>query len=233
MATVNRRRLLESVPIFASLAEREIEGLLAATTTKRLAAKELLFRKGDPGNQLYGVLSGRLKVVSTGRDGRELLFGVMAPGDVIGEIALMDSNPRSATVVALEASELLVLHRRDLLPFLERHPKLALHFAGVLAARVRHLSDQAEDAIFLPLPARMAKTLLALAQRYAAGAAGAQPIEIRLSQQDLADMVGTTRESVNKQLRAWEAEGLVEIERARLRLVDRAALEDIADFTGV
>jgi len=231
LASVDRRRLLESVPIFSSLGEPEIDALLAATTTRRLAAKELLFRKGDPGHQLYGVLSGRLKVVSTGRDGRELVFGVMAPGDVIGEIALMDSNPRSATVVALETSELLVLHRRDLLPYLERHPQVAIHLAAVLAARVRRLSDHAEDAIFLPLPARMAKTVLALAQRHGAG--GGALAEIRLSQQDLADMVGTTRESVNKQLRTWSAEGLVELRRARLRILDREALEDVADFSGV
>jgi CRP-like cAMP-binding protein len=229
---MDRRALLSRVPIFASLGEREMDALLAITATRRLGAKETLFRKGDPASQLYGVLSGRLKVMAAGKDGKELVFDVMAPGDVIGEIALMDPGPRSASVVALERSELLTLHRRELFPFLERHPKLALQLAGVLARRVRRLSTYAEDSVFLPLPARMAKTLLALAASYgegaAAGAPGA-PVDIPLAQQDLADMVGTTRESVNKQLRAWEAEGLVGLKRARVIVLDRGALEAISE----
>lgn len=229
---MDKRSLLERVPIFSSLGGREIDLLLQATTTRRIAAKETLFRKGDPGNQLYGIISGRLKVVAAGRDGRELVFTVMGAGDVIGEIALMDEQPRSASVVALEASELLTLHRRDLLPFLERHPKVAIHLAAVLAARVRRLSEQAEDTMFLPLASRMAKTLLALARSYRGRDPG-DPVEILLAQQDLADMVGTTRESVNKQLRAWEGEGLVELRRARVRLLDLDALEDVAGFLGL
>ena len=226
---MDRRALLSGVSIFASLDERELDALIQVTTTRRVAAKEVLFRKGDPGNQLYGVMSGRLKVMATGKDGKELVFGVMGAGEVIGEIAIVDSEPRSATVVALEASELLTLHRRELLPFLERHPKVAIQLAAVLARRVRRLSAYAEDSIFLPLPARMAKTLLALAASYgAAGTSG--PIDIRLAQQDLADMVGTTRESVNKQLRAWEEEAIVQLRRARVIVVDRAALESISEL---
>lgn len=227
------RELLESVSIFSSLSAREIDALIEITTTRRLGPKEVLFRKGDPGNQLYGVLSGRLKVLATGRAGRELVFGVMGPGDVIGEIAMMDSEPRSASVVALETSELLTLHRRELIPFLEQHPKVAIHLAGVLAGRVRRLSAYAEDSFFLPLPARMANTLLSLAQSYGHAAAGGAPIGIRLPQQDLADMVGTTRESVNKQLRAWEEDGLVELGRARVIVNDLEALEDIAELVVV
>jgi CRP-like cAMP-binding protein len=226
---MDRRALLSRVPIFASLGEREMDALLAITATRRLGAKETLFRKGDPASQLYGVLSGRLKVMAAGKDGKELVFDVMAPGDVIGEIALMDPGPRSASVVALERSELLTLHRRELFPFLERHPKLALQLAGVLARRVRRLSTYAEDSVFLPLPARMAKTLLALAASYGEGAAAGAPVDIPLAQQDLADMVGTTRESVNKQLRAWEAEGLVGLKRARVIVLDRGALEAISE----
>jgi CRP-like cAMP-binding protein len=230
---MDRRELLESVSIFSSLGQREIDGLLEITTTRRLAAKELLFRKGDPGNQLYGVLSGRLKVMATGRDGKEFVFGVMGPGEVIGEIAMMDSDVRSASVVALEQAELLILHRRELIPFLERHPKVAIHLAGVLAGRVRRLSAYAEDSIFLPLPSRMAKTLLALVESYETGGQRSGPIDIPLAQQDLADMVGTTRESVNKQLRVWEEAGIVELRRARVVVLEREALEDSAGLVAV
>jgi len=226
---MDRRALLSQVSIFGSLDERELEALLQVTATRRIAAKETLFRKGDPGNQLYGVLSGRLKVMAAGKDGRELVFGVMGPGDVIGEIAVVDSDPRSASVVALERSELLTLHRRELIPFLERHPKVAIGLAVVLARRLRRLSAYAEDSVFLPLPARMAKTLLALGASYGQGVAPGDPIDIPLAQQDLADMVGTTRESVNKQLRAWEADAIVRLKRARVILADRPALQSISE----
>jgi CRP/FNR family cyclic AMP-dependent transcriptional regulator len=232
---MDRRELLANVSIFGMLDERELQVLLDLTTTRRLAAKESLFRKGDPGNRLYGVLSGRLKVMATAPDGKEMVFGVMGPGEVIGEIALVDSNPRSASVVALEPSELLTLHRRDLVPFLEQHPSVAIQLASVLARRLRRLSEKAEDTVFLALPARMAKTLVALIDSYegtgeAEGGAADSPVEIRLAQQDLADMLGTTRETVNKQLRLWEDESILELKRARISVLRRDALIAIADL---
>jgi len=223
--------LLRRVEIFASLEDRELEKLLDVTTTKRVAPKEVLFHKGDPGNQLYGVVSGRLKVLSTSGDGKEVVFALSGPGDVIGEVAVMDSNPRSATVVALEASELLTLHRRDLIPFLERHPKVAIHVATVLAKCVRDLSQHTEDAQFMPLQSRMAKKVLRLADVYGKKLeGGAISIEIRLSQQDLADLVGTTRESVNKQLKGWEEQGIVELGRSHITVTDRDALGELSDM---
>lgn len=230
---MDRRELLSTIGLFEKLDPQEIDLLLDVTTSRRIGPKETLFRKGDPGSQLYGVLSGRLKVMAPGREGKELVFGLMGAGDVIGEIAVIDSEPRSATVVALEDSELLSLHRRDLMPFLERHPKVAIGLAGVLALRVRRLSSYAEDMFFLPLASRMAKTLLALATRDGHGESVRALNEIRLAQQDLADMLGTTRESVNKQLRVWEQEGFVEIRRARLRVLDSGSLAAIGDWPGL
>lgn len=231
---MDRRKLLSKIGLFEQLAAEEINLLLEVTTSRRIAAKEVLCRKGDAGSQLYGVLSGRLKVMAAGRDGKELVFAVMGPGDVIGEIAVVDSEPRSATVVALEKSELLSLHRRDLLPFLEHHPNAAIALAGVLAKRVRRLSSYAEDSFFLPLSSRMAKTLLLLARSDREARQGlAVSTEIRLAQQDLADMLGTTRESVNKQLRTWAGEGIVELFRGRLRILDFDSLEQIGDWTGL
>ncbi len=215
---MDRRELLGSVSIFSSLDDRELDLLLEATTTKRLEAKEVLFRKGDPGNQLYGILSGSLKVSTTGVDGRDVMFALMGPGEVIGEIALLDAEERSASAVAIEPTELLTLHRRELIPFLERHPRAAIGLAGVLAAMVRRLSERAEDRQTMPLPGRIAKGLLALSERYGKHPIVGGPVEVHLPQQDLADLVGTTRESVNKQLRSWESEGIVDLGRGRVVL---------------
>ena len=230
---MDRRRLLGSVSIFSSLDEKQLDLLLGATTTKRLAPKEILFRKGDPGNQLYGILSGSLKVMATGSDGKDVMFTLMGRGEVIGEISLLDSGERSATVVAVEQTELLTLHRRELIPFLESHPHAVIGLAGVLAARVRRLSERTEDRQTMPLPGRMAKRLISLSEQYGKHPIVGGPVEVRLPQQDLADLVGTSRESVNKQLRAWEEEGIVQIGRGRVILKRPEALEAVIAMYGL
>jgi len=224
---MDRRELLSSVSIFSSLADEELDLLLQATTTRKLKPKEVLCRKGDPGNQLYGILSGSLKVTTTGTDGKDVMFGLMGAGEVIGEIALLDGEARSATVTAVEATELLTLHRRELTPFLETNPRAAIELAGVLAARVRKLSDRAEDRQTMPLPGRLAKRLLSLAEQYGKRPIVGGPVEIRMPQQDLADLVGTSRESVNKQLRAWKEDGIVELGRAKVVLKRPEALAKV------
>ena len=228
---MSARRVFDRISIFASLDARQRDALFDMTHTRRLAAREVLCRKGEPGTTLYAVTKGRIKVGATGGDGRELVLNVMSPGDVIGEISLIDAEPRSATCVALEKSEVLTLHRRDLIPFLEKHPKAAIGVGAVLAAHVRRLSERAEDVSFLPLPSRMAKTLAAVAPSYDGGDGTA--IDVKLSQQELADMIGATRESVNKWLRSWAEEGVVELGRGRVRIVDPERLAEIGTFTGL
>ena len=190
----------------------------------------MLFHKGEPGNQLYGVLSGRLRVSAASKDGKEMVIGFQDPGDVIGEIALLDQNPRSATISAVEPTELLTLDRRELLPFLQRHPKVAIHLAQVLAAKLRRLTEITEDAMFLTLPTRLAKKLMGLAKAYGKPAGDGGQLQLKLQQQELADMVGTSRESVNKQLRTWVGEGLVAVERGKVTIVDPDGLEAVAVF---
>ena len=226
---MDRRELLRNVSLFSSLDERELDRLIQATTTRRLASKEVLFRKGDPGNQLFGVLTGSLKVTGVGTDGKDVVFRLMRPGEVVGEIALLDGEPRSATVAAVEAATLVTLHRRDFVPFLEQHPRAAIRLAAVMAERVRRLSERAEDRQTMSLPARLAKRLLALAEEHGARPVVGGPVEIRLSQQDLADLVGTTRESVNKQLRIWEDGGIVGLGRGRTVLKQPKLLAEIAE----
>lgn len=226
---MDRRELLGKISLFSSLEDRELDALVATTTTKRVKAKETLFRRGDPGNQLYGILSGSLKVMTTGIDAKDVMFNLMGPGEVLGEIALLDGKERSATVIAVEATELMTLDRRELFPFLEKHPRAAIGLATVLASRVRRLSERAEDRQTMPLPGRIAKRLLALAESHGKHPIVGGPVEVRLPQQDLADLVGTTRESVNKQLRIWEEAGVVELGRGRVVLKSTEALEAVLD----
>ena len=222
---IDPRSLLSGIALFEGFTARDLESLLALTTIKRLKPGQLLCRKGDPGVQLFGVLTGRLRVVSEGSEGKEVILSFVGPGEVIGDIALIDTQPRSATVEAIEPSELVCLHRRDLLPFLHQNPKAAIQLAVGLARRVRVLSGVVEDALLLAIPARLAKKLLALAQTYGKPAPGGTRIELRLPQHQLGEMIGATRESVNKTLRGWVDQGAIAVDRGYVTIKDSARLE--------
>ncbi len=227
---VSRRDLLGGISIFSSLSDDDLDRLVEITTLKRLPAKQALFHKGEHAVSLYGIMLGRLKASAAGADGKEVVFGLMDPGEVIGEIALLDSEPRSATVVAMEDSQLLCLDRRDFLPFLEKHPSVAIELAAVLALRLRRLSEVMEDTLFLALPSRLAKKILNLANAYGREVEDGVVIELKLPQQELGELVGTSRESINKQLRSWVEEGLVRVERGYITVLRRQRLEELARF---
>ena len=222
--------MLGSIRIFEGLSRREIDLLHAITGTKRLRAREVLCRKGDPGSALYAVLRGRLRVFSSGADGKELVFRFLEAGDVVGEVALFDAQVRSATVEAVEACELLTLQRRDLIPFLEQHPRVAIKLAAVLARTVRELSQRVEDELSLTIPARLARKLLALMRERGVTVPEGVRIEQRLPQHILGELVGATRESVNKQMRVWVGAGAIRVDRGFVTVVRREALEETAGF---
>lgn len=223
-----RRALLARIPVFADLAPRDLDELARAAYVKRLAPREELCRKGAPGSQVYVVVRGRLRVLATSADGSDVLFGIMDPGEVVGELALLAGGRRTATVVAIEECELLGLDRRDFLALLRSRPALAVRLLEVLAERLRRISELVEDTVFLDLPSRLAKKLLALGAAYGRPASGGVRIEMKFSQQELGTMVGTSRESVNKQLRAWREQGIVASERGFLVIRRAAELERLA-----
>ena len=224
------RAMLGTIGVFEGLSRRELDLLHAITGTKRLRGREVLFRKGDPGSALYGVLRGRLRVFSSGHDAKEVVFRFLEPGDVLGEVALFDAQVRSATVEAVEACELLTLQRRDLLPFLEQHPRVAIKLAAVLARSLRELSQRVEDELSLTIPARLARKLLALLRTHGSEVAGGVRIDQRLPQHILGELVGATRESVNKQMRAWTTDGVLRVERGFITVLDEEALESTAGY---
>ena len=151
-----RRDLLKRVPLFARLETAPLDALAAAATTRRLAAREELFHKGDAAAQVYVIASGRLKVVSTSSEGSEVVLNLLDANEVVGELPLLVGGERTATVVALEASELVVLERREFLRFLREHPETAVELLTVLAERVVRLSECIEDIVFLGISGRIA-----------------------------------------------------------------------------
>lgn len=196
---------------------------------KTYRTREVVLRKGDPAMQMYVIAKGRLKAITAGAEGRQAALSIMGPGEVFGEVALLDGEPRSATIRALEPCELIILNRNEFYHFLERNPSAAIGLLQVLARRLRRLSERVEDSTFLEIPGRLAKALVRLAQRYGRDVGDGTRIELKLSQQELGDLVGATRESVNKQLRAWQSEGLLEQEKGRVILKDVEAFEMLGE----
>jgi CRP/FNR family transcriptional regulator, cyclic AMP receptor protein len=225
----HKRALLARVPLFQGFGARELEALVPAARPMTVAARHEVFHKGDAGSQLYVVVDGRLKALTTSADGDEVVFNVMGPGEVFGEVALLSESPRSATVRAIDRCELLVLDRRDFLAFLKRNPDVAVRMLTVLVERLVRVSEFVEDVQFLNLPMRLAKKLVLFADRYGREEEnGAVKIELKLSQEEWGDLVGTTRESVNKQMRAWGDEGLIEIDAGFVTLLRPEAIERLA-----
>jgi CRP-like cAMP-binding protein len=223
-----RRVALMRVPLFARLAAVQLDELAAAATTRRLEAREELFHKGDAAAQVYVVASGRLKVTSTSSEGSEVVLNLLDVNEVVGELPLLVGGVRTATIVALEPSELVVLERREFLRFLREHPEATLELLTVLAERVVRLSECIEDSVFLGVAARIAKKLLALAETFGEEAPDGVHVTLRLSQGELAQYVGTTRETVNKQIRAWSEQGVVSMAAGAITIHARDALERLA-----
>jgi CRP-like cAMP-binding protein len=228
-----RRRLLAGVPLFARLSERELDVLFQATRALALRAREELFHKGDPGSQVFVILSGRLKVVTTSSSGDDVVFGLMDPGEVFGELSLLlEGGTRTASVTAVDDCELLVLDRRDFLPFLRAHPEAAIRLLETLAERVRRVSELVEDTQFLNLPARLAKKLVSLAGAYGRPVEQGLLIDLPLSQEELGNLVGTTRESINKLVRSWTRRGLVTMKQGTITIHRPREIEILAGTLG-
>jgi CRP/FNR family cyclic AMP-dependent transcriptional regulator len=212
-------RALRQVPLFAELPPERIQELAQMVRRRTYHRGETIFHKGDPGSGLYILTGGQVKIVLPSETGEEALLAVLEAGDFFGELALFDGLPRSATVVAVQNAEVLVLHRDDFLGFVARNPEVAIALFGVLSRRLRAADELIQDAVFLDVPGRLAKRLLELAERYGRQTPQGVAIELKLTQQDLAAMIGATRESVNKHLGWMRDRRLIALDRQRITVL--------------
>jgi len=228
LSSDRKRELLTNVPLFQGLGPNELDALIPVTRTVFLDKREELFHKGDQGTQVYIVIRGKLKVLTTSEGGDDVVFSILGPGEVFGEIALLGGTPRTATVTAIDPCELLIIDRRDFLSFLRGHPDVAINLLEVLAQRMKRVSEFVEDTLFLNLPLRLAKKMVSLSKAYGRPHAEGLRLDLKLSQEEWGDLVGTTRESVNKQLRAWTDEGLITIDHGYIVIHNKRELEKLA-----
>jgi CRP-like cAMP-binding protein len=214
--------------MFSYLPPSDIERLSQLATTRTYEAGHPIFFKGDPGNALMAVLKGRVRICSHSADAGEVVLNVISPGEVFGEIALIDGGERTATAFAMEPTELLVLSRHDFLTFLNRDPDACLKLLQLMCQRLRWTTEHLEDVNFLDLRCRLAKRLLYLTAHHGEQS-GNEKRGVRISQQLLANMIGTSREAVNKQLGAWKEERVIATRRGRVTVLDRVRLGRIVE----
>jgi CRP-like cAMP-binding protein len=225
-----KRELLSRVPLFRAIGERQLAGLVPAARAVSYRARQEVFHKGDPGAELFAVIRGRLKALTTSQGGHDVVFSIIGPGEVFGELALLGETARTATVTAIEPCDLMVLDRRDFLAFLRKNPDVAIELLSLLVERLKNLSEVLEDTQFLNLPVRLAKKVTSLADVYGRPGPDGLRVDLRLSQEEWGDLVGATRESINKQMRAWSEEGLIRVESGYVTILRPDALERLARF---
>lgn len=216
---------LRRITLFAGLSDAALIALAARARVRRYRKGEVLFHRDDPGTSLFLVESGRVKISTFSSEGKEAVFTVHGPGEAFGELALLDGAPRSATATALEPSRLLAVDRASFVAFLREQPDAALVLLSELTARVRRLSSQVEDLMFLDIPGRLARTLLRLGDQYGRRTERGVEIDLQLTQTELGGMVGATRVSVNRLLHWFEECGLIGMDERRIVLIKPDALK--------
>ncbi len=222
----NKLAVLRKHPYFCDLEPEAFDQLCRYAKHSTLKRGTTIVSKGDPGNSLIAVISGTVKISVSSPDGRSAIFNLIGPGEIFGEIAVLDGQARTADATANTNCEIFVIDRREFLPFVRSHPALAMKFIELLCAKLRWTSDQVEQVILQNLPGRLASALIRLAEKHEFAPGGRT---IAVTQQELSEMVGMTRESINKQLRVWATRGWVRLEHGAIVVLDPESLQVLAE----
>jgi CRP-like cAMP-binding protein len=223
---IDKVALLRQHPLFRDLTPAALERLCRYAKTVKFKRGAKVLSKGDPGLSMFAVARGTVRMSSSSPEGRNALLNLIGAGETFGEIAMLDGQARSTDAIANTDCELLVIDRRDLLPFLRDEPDLAMRFIELLCARLRWTSEQVEELILQNLSARLASALVRLVGRKAGND---NDRTIDATQQQLSEMVGISRESTNKQLVAWAANGWVRLEHGAIVVLQPEALREVAE----
>lgn len=222
--TTERVNLLHSIPLFRGLSRDSavLRRLAEEAHLHRFQEGEVIFWQGERGSNCHIVLQGRVRILVTGEDGNELAVRILGPGEIVGEMALFENRPRSATVEALEETQTLELHRDVLIHCLRRSPELALCLLRAMSARLRYATEGAEELASLPVPERLMSKLHKLAEWSGVPVADGVRIVPPMTQRELAALVGTSRESINRALVRLRRRGKVRLEEGWIVLLDEA-----------
>ena len=226
---IDAKTIIERNRLFRGLHAKTIAQIAALASRRSYKSGAVVFMRGDPGDALYGVAAGSVRISANSAGGKEVSLNVMEPGDAFGEIALLDGQPRTATATTLSATELIIVQRQQFIALLQQQPQLAVHLIELLCKRVRWTSEQVEDTSFLTAPARIAKRLVSLAQSH--GRPAPTGIQLKLSQEELAQFLGLSRQVVNKYLQVWKRKHWISLGRGSILVTNQDALRKFTQST--
>jgi CRP/FNR family transcriptional regulator, cyclic AMP receptor protein len=227
--TTSTLSVLRKHPIFSDLDAEALDQLCRYGKRSTLKRGATIVSKGDPGNSMFAVISGTVKISITSADGRSAILNLIGPGEIFGEVAVLDGQARTADATANTSCEIFIIDRREFIPFVKSQPALAMKFIELLCTRLRWTSDQVEQVILQNLPGRLASALLRLTEKYKLAPGGRT---IAVTQQEISEMVGMTRESINKQLRVWADRKWVRLEHGAIVVLDAEPLQAIVEAGG-
>ncbi len=216
--------VLRRAPLFEGLDEESARALRRQMTEVKLSRGEHVFLEGDQGDRLYVVLDGKIKLTRAATDGRESLWSVLGPGEMFGELSLFDPRPRTSTASAVTDATVAALGDEALRPWLMERPDVAMHMLRALARRLRRVNDVTADLVFTDVPGRVAKNLLDLAERFGERDNAGLHVHHDLTQEELAQLVGASRETVNKALADFAARGWLQISARSVLILDTERL---------
>ena len=219
---------LTKVPIFDNISPKQLEPLGEKMRPRRYHRGEVIFHQDDPGDRMHIIVQGRVRISLGSDDGREKDVALLQPGECFGEMAILDGSNRSAKATAVEEIETLVLMREDFIEFIGEYPEVAAHTTAVLANRLRNANQMMGDLAFLDVPTRVAKQLIELANKQLEGAAPNGEIEITIGQDELARLVGSSRETVSRALTSYRRMGLLTTFHRRISIIDLRGLQRMA-----
>jgi len=217
--------LLKKVPLFSTLDDQALSGLASCVRRRALRKDTIVFHKDQAGDALYLVESGHVRIFLPTESGGELTVEIARPGDVFGELALLDGRPRSASAETIEDTSLYVLAHEDFQRFLSATPQFATSLIALLSTRIRQLTEYAESLAFLDIHGRVARALLQAAERHGTKTSNGTEIDFDMTQSELASMIGATRERVNRALTSFRAQALIELRGKKIVLLDPARLK--------
>lgn len=223
--------LLKKCYLFSEANSQELEELFKFAKIKTYLPNTVLFYEGEKGDQLYVILSGAVQINVTSNEGKELIVGILNSGETFGEIAVFNEINRIATVKTLEQTQLLTLGRGELLPYLKNYPEVAIKIIGSLCKRLAVFNADIEEILFYDLSTRLAKKLVALMKIYGKKNTLGTTIDFRLSQTTLGNMLSVSRESINKQIRIWEHDGLLSHNQGIITIKNENFFKKIATNT--
>jgi CRP/FNR family transcriptional regulator/CRP/FNR family cyclic AMP-dependent transcriptional regulator len=218
---------LKQSSLFSELEDAELALITNLCLRRKVPKGSILFYAGDPGNSCYMLLDGKIKIVVNADDGREHILGLLGPHDLFGEMSLLDGEPRSASAIAVEESNVVVIQRDDFLKVLADQPLIPMKLLAVLSRRLRRTDGHVESLAFLSAPGRVARLLLNLAEDLGKRTPEGLVFESRMTRQEMANLTGTSRETLTRVLMDYQDRGLVFLDRNQYVLKDEAKLRNL------